>query len=395
MKVERPSSPNAFLLVIAYLGFISLGLPDTLIGVAWPSARQHFGVQQDAVALIFFGAGISYFFSSFFAGRLLQKIGIGFLLAGSSAFVALSGFGYGLAPIWMAFAACSLIHGLGSGAIDAGLNHYVAHHFSARHMSWLHACYTLGATLGPVIMTAAIARNGAWRAGYLTVAFLLLTLAILFFLTRKSWNDQGSETIEQTAENATLGDTLRHPATRLQIAIFFAYTGLEATAGQWSFTLLTESRQISPEIAGIWVTVYWASILAGRILFGFVMDRFGIDRLLRWCMVTSFAGAGLFLWNPAPASSVVALAVIGIGLAPVFPCLMTRTPQRLGSKMAAHAIGYQVSAGISGAAALPSLTGFLAQRFGLEVIAGAVIVLAAVVLALHERLLRISGAECQ
>src|SRR5688500_452344 len=144
---------QSLLLFIAYLGFISLGLPDTLIGVAWPSVRDHFNLFQSAVALIFFGSGFAYFFSSFFSGRLLRAFRVGTLLALSSALVALSGFGYASANVWLLFAACSLLHGLGSGAIDSGLNHYVAHHFSARHMNLLHACYSIGAMLGPLIMT--------------------------------------------------------------------------------------------------------------------------------------------------------------------------------------------------------------------------------------------------
>src|SRR3954467_818355 len=134
--IKRPSHSRV-LLVIAYLGFISLGLPDTLIGVAWPSVRDTFRLQQDSVGWLFLGTSSSYFVASFCTGRLLATLGIGWLLALSSVLVAVSGFGYGLAPAWVLFAACSLLHGLGSGAIDAGLNHYVAHHFAPRHMTWL------------------------------------------------------------------------------------------------------------------------------------------------------------------------------------------------------------------------------------------------------------------
>ncbi|HYF34100.1 MAG TPA: MFS transporter, partial [Prosthecobacter sp.] len=137
--MTSPHSRRLLLLAIAYLAFISLGLPDPLIGVAWPWVRRDFGLPLDAVALIFFGFGLSYFLSSFFTGRLLKICGIGVLLAVSSGLVALGGFGFALAPVWFLFAACALLHGLGSGAIDSGLNHYVAHHFSARHMNWLHA----------------------------------------------------------------------------------------------------------------------------------------------------------------------------------------------------------------------------------------------------------------
>jgi fucose permease len=387
---ERLSPSRPLLLLIAYIGFISLGLPDTLIGVAWPSVRDHFHVQQSAIAFIFLGAGCSYFLSSFFTGRLLHVFGIGMLLATSSTLVALSGFGFGLAPLWALFAACSLLHGLGSGAIDAGLNHYAAHHFSAKHMNWLHACYSLGATMGPLIMTGVIAWHGSWRLGYLTVATILLSLALLFAATRRRWDAPGEETSEgekQEPAAASMAETLRDRTVWLQVMLFFVYTGLEVTVGQWSFTVLTESRGIPTETAGFWVTVYWGSIGVGRILFGFIVDRLGIDRLIRWSLLTSLAGTTLFAANLSPVVSALSLALAGLGLAAIFPCMMTRTPQRLGKAIAAHAIGFQVSAAMLGAAALPSLSGVLAQRVGLHAVAGAAVGMATVLFLLHESLL--------
>lgn len=385
-------SPHRLLLVIAYLGFISLGLPDTLIGVAWPSVREHFARQQGDAAWIFFGAGASYFLAGLFTGRLLGKLGIGLLLAGSSLLVAGSGFGYGTAPVWLLFASCALLHGLGSGAIDTGLNHYVANHFSARHMNWLHACYGIGATLGPLIMTTMLVRMNSWRAGYLTVAALLLTLTLLFGFTRKLWDApaEPGAVPEETAGAPSMGmlEVLRNGAVWMQILLFFIYTGLEVTVGQWSFTLLTESRGVAKETAGLWVTLYWASLTTGRILFGFVVDRTGIDRVLRFSMLGAVTGMALFAVKGPPLVSAFALAMTGLGLASIYPCLMTRTPQRLGKARAAHAIGFQVSFAMIGAAALPSVCGWLAQHSGLEVVAVAALVMAAALLVLHELLLR-------
>jgi len=384
----RSARSHPFLLAIAYLGFISLGLPDTLIGVAWPSVRDTFVLPQSAVALVFIGGGISYFLSSFFTGRLLSFFGIGALLAGSSALVALSGFGYSAAPAWALFAACSLMHGLGSGAIDAGLNHYVAHHFSARHMNWLHACYSVGATLGPLTMTAVIACHGSWRIGYLAIACTLLILTVLFAVTRKRWDEPGTtDATPETPASVSLRHVLRHSTVWVQAALFFVYTGLESSMGQWSYTILTEARGVPHQVAGLWVTVYWGSIAAGRILFGFVVERVGIDRLLRWSTVTALAGTVLFAANISAPISAVSLAITGLGLAPIFPCMMTRTPQRLGKAIAAHAIGLQVSTAMLGVAALPSLCGILAQRFGIATVAAATVGMALIVTLLHELLL--------
>lgn len=391
----KAASSTALLLTLAYLGFISLGLPDTLIGVAWPSVRDGFDRQQADMAWIFFGTGLSYFLSGLFVGRLLNKVGVGVLLAGSSLLVAASGFGYAAAPLWWLFACCSLLHGLGSGAIDTGLNHYVANHFSARHMNWLHACYSVGATLGPLIMTSMLAGLSSWRAGYVTVASLLLLLTLLFALTRRLWDAPVKPDAEATSIESTMGmrEALKNMAVWLHILLFFIYVGLEVAVGQWSFTLLTESRGVVKETAGLWVTLYWASLTTGRILFGFVVERMGIDHLLRFSMLGVVAGLALFAWNGPALLSAVALALTGLGLASIYPCLMTRTPQRLGKARAAHAIGFQVSSSMIGAALFPSVCGWLAQRSGLEVVAAVALGMAATLMVLHEVLLRSDARE--
>ncbi|MFC5454558.1 MFS transporter [Prosthecobacter fluviatilis] len=385
---DTPPFSRRLLLVTAYLGFISLGLPDTLIGVAWPSVRDFFGRQQSEIAWIFFGAGASYFVSGLLTGKLLKSLGIGALLAGSSLLVAASALGYAVAPAWALFATCALLHGLGSGAIDAGLNHYVANHFSPRHMNWLHACYGIGATLGPLIMTSMLVSLGEWRAGYATVGALLLLLTGLFFYTRKLWDTPG-ETTNATSEpeaSVSMLDALKHGGVWGHVVLFFIYTGLEVTVGQWSFTVMNEARSMSKETAGMWVTIYWASIAIGRVGFGFVIERLGIDLLLRLSMLGAVLGTALFAANTP--FSAGALALVGLGLASIYPCLMTRTPQRLGKARAAHAIGFQVSAAMVGAALLPSFCGWLAQSRDLEAVTLATVAMASGLLVIHESLLR-------
>jgi fucose permease len=391
------TKPPRTLLLICYIGFVSLGLPDTLIGVAWPSIRRSFGLQQSDVSWIFVGGGCSYFVSSFFAGRLLKRFNVGVLLAASSALVALSGFDYSLARVWPLFALGSLLQGLGSGAIDAGLNHYVASHFSARHMNWLHACYSLGAMVGPLLMTGTIAWWNSWRLGYFVVALTLLSLAVLFILTMEEWEEPGETprcaSVQAEETNRVTAVALGNRMVWLHILLFFIYTGLEVALGQWSFTVLTEDRIVSQKVAGLWVTLYWASIFVGRVVFGFVVDRTGIDAFIQLSMVAALAGTALFAWNPFPYASPIALGLAGIGLASIFPCLMTRTPQRLGKQTAAHAIGFQVGAAMLGAAALPSATGFIAQHGGLNLVPGTIFVMALALFLLHEVVLLFTSKD--
>jgi fucose permease len=212
----------------------------------------------------------------------------------------------------------------------------------------------------------------------------------LFLLTRALWKDNGSAGAvawEKVAPVVSTGAALRVPLVWLHIITFFIYTGLEVAVGQWSFTILTESRRVPTALAGGWVTLYWAGILAGRIGFGFVVDRIGIDRLIRWSTVAALGAAAVFVWDPFPLASPIALLVAGLGLAVIFPCLMTRTPQRLGPEIAAHAVGFQVGAAMLGAAALPGIAGYIAQHFGVGRVPLALLVMAAALVLIHEAVL--------
>lgn len=381
-----PSS--GILLVIAYVGFISLGLPDAVTGIAWPRLRDFFTLPQSALGLISLALGCGYFVSSFFAGKLTQRLGIGLLLTTSSLIVALAMFGNAVAPWFALILACIVFWGLGSGAIDAGLNHYAASHFSARHMNWLHACYSLGATLGPLLMTGAIVFGDSWRLGYLLVGGIVLALTLTFACTLRMWDDGTTTTTANRSPPVTMRATLQRPLVWLQIVIFALYTGLEFMVGNWSFTLLTEARHTSPETAGLLVTGYYGSIGLGRVVLGGLSDWIGVDRLLRGATFAAVIGTLLFAFAPALWLSMAGLTLLGFGLAPIFPCLMSRTPQRLGESYAAHAIGFQVSAATIGGACIPAFTGLLVQYSNLETVAQFSVLLAASIWLMHEMILR-------
>jgi fucose permease len=382
--------PGYLLLALAFIGFISLGLPDAVIGVAWPSVRDTFHLRQDAVGMVLVISGVGYLLSSFFAGRLMLTFGIGLVLAVSTGLVAAAMFGFGFSPMWLAFLLCSLVHGLGSGAIDSGLNGYAAHHMSARQMIWLHACYCFGALIGPIVMSTLIASGRHYSAGYSAVGGTMLAMSIMFLITCRSWGES-SPVVEKKLLPVSAGVVLRHSMVWIQMAVFFLYTGLEVTFSQWTFTVLTESRSVSPEAAGIAVGVYWGSIGIGRVVSGFIADRIGIDRLLRFCLIGAGSGALLFAARLPVEADFVGLAFAGLGLAPVFPCLMSRTPQRLGTELSTHAIGFQIGAAMIGAAAVPGMLGVIAGMGGLEAVPIGAVVLFGVLTLLHEALIRIQN----
>ncbi len=381
--------PSLLLIVLAYVGFVSLGLPDAILGVAWPSVRERFQLHQGDVGLVFMASSTGYFLSSFLAGKLVHALGIGTLLVASTAMVASSMAGFGAAPLWALFVSCGVIHGLGSGAIDAGLNTFIAHSLSARHMSWLHACYCLGAMLGPLVMTAVIAGDRHYSWGYAAVSSVMAVLALIFLATRPRWGAAPADA-EHTVPPPPLREALAAPAVQLSMVIFFLYTGLEVTFSQWTFTLLTEARHVHETPAGIAVGFFWGALGLGRVLSGFIADRMGIDHLVRAGFLTASLGAVLFAIPLGAAGAYVALGLAGLGLAPVFPCLMTRTPQRFGTALSSHVIGFQVGCAMLGAAAVPGVLGWIAERTSLQSVASGAIAVAVTELLLHERLCRVT-----
>jgi fucose permease len=383
------------LLALAYLAFISLGLPDTVLGVAWPSLRAQFGIPASAMGAVLAAGLVGYFSSGLWAGIGVAKLGVGGLLAASSALVAAALLGYALAPSWGLFFPVGVLMGLGSGAIDSGLNGYAARHFSVRHVNWLHACWGIGASTGPALMTFAIAEGFGYRAGYAALASVLGSMAALFLLTQRRWDDPpDAAPAEAAAPPAAERPGFRAALTRgrvwLLIVTFFFYTGLESSVGQWCFSWMRERRGLSVEAAGAWTSAYWASLTIGRLVLGLIVDRFGPDRLLRWASVGAVLGVAAFTGS-AGGLGRAGLLLLGASLAPMFPTLMARTPARVGEDVAHHAVGFQVSAATLGSTSMPALGGVLVSSGGLGAIAALVLGLGLALLLTHEVLLRVTA----
>jgi fucose permease len=361
------------LIVLAYIAFISLGMPDGLFGVAWPSIRENFGLRLDSVGAFFFAATTGYMLSSFFSGKIIARLGVGGTLAASCVLTASALLGYTLVPFWWMMVSLAVAAGLGAGAIDAGLNTYVAAHFGEGLMQWLHASFGFGVTLGPIIMTAGLTMFNTWRLGYQVVGAAQLLLATSFLLTMSMWRDDGmphaSEQERHLMDYRTpFGETLRRPVVWLNLLMFFLYTGAELSFGSWTYSLLTLSRNVPVEVAGLWAGSYWATFTIGRIMAGLLARRFGMANLLRAGFLLALGGSLLLWWNPFPQASIIAVSVIGFAIAPIFPGLVSGTSARVGEHHAANTIGMQIAAAGFGGAVVPSLAGVLAQNFSLEAI---------------------------
>ena len=284
------SRPRAALLVLAYLAFISLGLPDGLLGVAWPAIRGDFAVATSAVGLVLTTTTIGFLASSVAAGFALSRLGVGWLLAASTGLVAFALIGYAVAPTFAPMVGFGLLLGIGSGAIDSGLNAYAASAFGPRHMNWLHAFFGLGVALGPLTMTAVLSLGFAWRWGYVLVAAAQLALAVAFASSHAAWS-RGPRVAVGTSPPARR--TLALPAVWFGALAFVVYTGVEVGAGLWAYLLLTEGRGLAGTVAGICVSAYWASLFIGRLVLGEVSERLGPPRVLPAGLAGMVAGAAL------------------------------------------------------------------------------------------------------
>ena len=389
--------PRLGLILLAFIAFVALGLPDGLLGVGWPAIRAGFGLPLDALGLLLTSSVAGYMTSTFLSGFLLARVGVGRILAVSCTLTGLALLGYTFVPAWGLLVALGVFSGLGAGAIDAGLNTYVATHFGEGLMQWLHACWGVGITLGPLIMTFGLSALNTWRFGYRVVGGFQLLLGAGFALTLAAWSQVPATAASDAPQRLTdyrtpLGATLRRPAVWLSVLLFFLYVGAEGGLGTWTYSLLTEARGVDPTLAGFFAGSYWFTFTLGRVAAGVVARRVGVNKLVLGGLVGALLGTGLLLWNPGELANVAAVAVIGVSIAPIFPALMSGTRTRVGDRYAANTIGMQMTATGLGMAAIPSLMGVLARQFSLEVIPLCLLAIYVGLLAIYTLTLRGPGA---
>lgn len=392
-------SPVAQLLLlgIIYISFISIGLPDAVMGTAWPAVRQTFGQPLAALSSIVIAFTISGALSGFFSGPVIKKLGTGPITAISCLLTGLALVGFAVSPSFVWLVVLAVPMGLGCGAVDAALNDFVAQHYSARHMNWLHGFWGVGATLGPLILGAAMASAAGWQRGALTLGLMQLTLAIVLGLTLHLWHRVQLSGASH-APNAQPDASHTHarpssppavkPANPLALWIapftFFIYVAAEGSVGIWLASILVDSRQFSPTRAGVWMSVYFGAITAGRFAIGLVADRVGNRLLVRLGIALSVLGALVFAANGPLWLSLLAVAGMGLGFAPIYPSLMHETARRFAPELARVVIGRQAGSAYAGGAVLPPLVGLLAAWAGLGVVMPAIALMLLALLALTE-----------
>ena len=291
---------------------------------------------------------------------------LGILLSLSCCVTSLSLLGFVISDNSCFLVIASFCLGAGGGAIDSSINTFAAISFSPRIVNWLHAFYGIGATLGPLILTWFITQRNTWHSGYVTVASIQLFLAILFIVTNKFWDIKGKRSIPTAPISRR--ETLRMPALWIGVVAFFIYTGIEFGMGEWTFTVLTKSRMMDAIVAGYWVSAYYACFTGGRMVAGVLLSHVSIKKVLIFSIFGIVTGALMIASGISSAITLSGIIITGVFCGPIFPCLISFTPQRMGKSHTANAIGFQVGAAAVGSAVLPGFSGYLAKHFGWEFI---------------------------
>ncbi|MDK8643623.1 MFS transporter [Niallia taxi] len=388
------------LLVIIYLAFISLGLPDSLLGAAWPVMQSDLGVPLETAGFLFMMIAGGTIISSLVSGKVLKRFGTSkvtfvsvFMTAG-----ALLGFQFAPSIAWLVL--CAIPLGLGAGAVDTGLNDYVATNYKAHHMSWLHCFWGVGATLGPVIMAQFISEGTSWRNGYLTISGIQFALVLILLITLPLWkkvthnnnNAASNEIMETNAvrheENNEL-KPLQVKGVKLALASFLFYCGVEATMGLWGSSFLVNVKGLSAAAAAQWVSLYYAGITVGRFITGFITFKMTNRAFIRSGQLIAAVGA-IILFLPLPSIfSLVGFIIIGLGLAPIFPCMLHETPTHFGKKHSQSIMGYQMAVAYTGTTFLPPMLGFISSYFTIGIFPVCILIFAAAMLLSTENLNRL------
>ena len=373
------STKTRILLGIIYLGFISLGLPDGALGIGWPLMRLDFGVPIHYAGFILFITLPLSALSSLMSAHLGEKYGVGKLAFASALLTSSSLLGISTVTSYWGLILFSVGLGIGQGAVDALLNAYVAKHYNARHMSWLHGCWAVGATIGPALMTRVISTSGAWSMGYLSLGSAQLVIAIILLLSLGFWLHDDHETRNKPKTRSAFDSRML-----FGMALFFLYVGAELSIGLWSNSYLIEKMGLAASVSGYLVALYYGSIMVGRFLSGFVAVRLGNRGLIRLGLM--IVSGGLIMMFIAEDVMFLRLGMIlmGLGLAPLYPAMMHETPRRFKEDLATRLIGYQVGIAYGGGMIITAGLGFLFNVFDPSIFYPLVLVVVVLMIVLSE-----------
>lgn len=382
---------GSLLIVLIYISFVSLGLPDSILGSAWPVMQPNLGVPLSYAGIISMIISVGTIVSSLLSDRLNKKLGTGLVTAISTAMTALALLGFSLSRSYWLLCVIAVPYGLGAGAVDAALNNYVALHYKARHMSWLHAMWGIGATAGPVIMGQFLAAGNNWPGGYRAISFVQAGLAVLLFCSLPLWRRKTESDEEAVVrEPIPLRKVLKIPGVPFVMLAFLGYCAFEQTCGLWAASYLFTVKGLSADAAATCGAAYFFGITGGRFLSGFITEKVGDRRMIRFGAIIAAIGIILVVLPiHSFILSVAGLIIAGLGCAPVYPSIIHSTPKNFGPENSQAVIGVQMASAYVGSCLAPALFGVLAQAISLTLYPFYLLFFAVLLLSMTELLNRL------
>lgn len=380
------------LLAIIYLAFISLGLPDSLLGSAWPTMYQEFSVPVSYAGGISMIIAIGTIVSSLQSDRLTKKIGTGRVMVISVFLTTVALFGFSVSHSFAALCLWAIPYGLGAGSVDASLNNYVALHYSSRHMSWLHCMWGVGASLGPYVMGYALAGGDGWNTGYRYIAILQVVLTAVLLLSLPLWNRNTADSAESTDENdpkepLSLRQIIGIPGAKEVMLTFFCYCALEQTTGLWASSYLVLHWGLSAETAAGFASLFFIGITVGRALSGFLTMKFDDTQMIRLGQGFLFAGIVLLLLPLGKETALLGLILIGLGCAPIYPSIIHSTPAHFGKDKSQAMIGVQMASAYVGTCFMPPIFGLLANHINVSLLPVYLLTILIIMVVMYEKML--------
>lgn len=351
------------LLIVIYVVFISLGLPDSLFGVSWPVLHTEFGIAESFASVYSIIISVCTGGVSFISGWLIRKFGTGKVTLVSILITAIGLIGISFSPNIYVMMFFSIILGYGAGAIDTGLNNFVSLNYKAQHMNWLHCFWGVGVTVSPMIMSQFLTgEEGAWRGGYRVVALMQLAIALLVLVTLSKWKKAEPPVSAESEEKSdkSLMDILKTKAVATSIVSLGLYCSMEFLLGTWGSTFIVNTLGLAPDTAAMWVSLYYGGIMLGRVISGFVSMKYSDKSLIRAGIIVSFAGM-IVLLLPIGAASLAGLLLIGVGFGPVFPSTLHAVPERFGKKYSADITGYHMGGAYAIGFGMQLIYGYIAS----------------------------------
>ena len=378
------------LLAIIYLAFISLGLPDALLGAAWPSMYPQFDVPVSYAGIISMIIALGTVVSSLQSDRLTKKLGTGKVTALSVLMTAMALFGFATSHSFGMLCLWAIPYGLGAGSVDASLNNYVALHYESRHMSWLHCMWGLGASAGPYIMGYALTAGWGWNSGYHIIAVLQIVLTAILLCSLPLWKQRPAEVLQdgkvQNVKALSIREVLQLAGAREILVCFFCYCALEQTTGLWASSYLTLHKGVSADTAATFASMFYLGITVGRALSGFLTMKLNDVQMIRLGEVIIGIGVLVMLLPFGQSLSLTGLILIGLGCAPVYPCVIHSTPAHFGADKSQAIIGIQMACSYVGTCLMPPVFGLIANHITVALLPVYLLIILVLMVIMHELL---------